>query len=63
MSSKDNLENLVRSGGLVKEPPDRKEYEGYMDAADPFLTDLLAATDELMAQVRKAIADAESMQK
>lgn len=142
MSSKDNLENLVRSGGLNKEPPDRKEcegllrsaidrlkdahspalsfasrfdlaynaahalaltalrlqgyrsdkrylvfqclghtidaskaqvrmfalcherrnlaeYEGYMDVDAALLTDLLAATDDLMAQVQKAMADAE----
>jgi hypothetical protein len=142
MSSKDNLENLVRSGGLHKEPPDRKEcegllrsaidrlkdahspalsfasrfdlaynaahalaltalrlqgyrsdkrylvfqclehtidvskaqvrlfalcherrnlaeYEGYMDADEALLADLLAATDSLSAQVQKAMADAE----
>lgn len=29
MSSNDNSENLVRSGGLNKEPPDRKECEGF----------------------------------
>jgi hypothetical protein len=142
MSSKDNLENLVRSGGLNKEPPDRKEcegllrsaidrlkdahspalsfasrfdlaynaahalaltalrlqgyrsdkrylvfqcrvhaldvgkapvrlfalcherrnmaeYEGYMDVDEALLVDLLAATDSLLAQVQKAMADAE----
>ena len=142
MSSKENLQNLVRSGGLKAEPPDRKEcegllhsaidrlkdahnpalsfasrfglaynaahalaltalrrqgyhsdkrylvfqclvhtidaskarvrmfalcherrnlaeYEGYMDVDDALLTDLLAATDDLMAQVKKAMADAE----
>ncbi len=142
MSSKDNLENLVRSGGLNKEPPDRKEcegllrsaidrlkdahspalsfasrfdlaynaahalaltalrlqgyrsdkrylvfqclahaidaskaqvrlfalcherrnlaeYEGYMDVDAALLTDLLAATDNLLAQVQKAMADPE----
>ena len=142
MSSKDNLENLVRSGGLNKEPPDRKEcegllrsaidrlkdahspalsfasrfdlaynaahalaltalrlqgyrsdkrylvfqclvhtldvgkaqvrlfalcherrnlaeYEGYMDVDEALLADLLAATDSLLAQVQKVMADAE----
>jgi hypothetical protein len=142
MSSKDNLENLVRSGGLNREPPDRKEcegllrsaidrlkdahnralsfasrfdlaynaahalaltalrlqgyrsdkrylvfqclvhtvdaskaqvrmfalcherrnlaeYEGYLDADDALLTDLLAATDDLKAVVQKVLADAE----
>ena len=142
MSSKDNLENLVHSGGLKAEPPDRKEcegllrsaidrlkdahnpalsfasrfdlaynaahalslsalrlrgyrsdkrylvfqclvhtldvgkaqvrlfalcherrnlaeYEGYMDADEALLADLLAATESLLAQVQKAMADAE----
>lgn len=142
MSSKDNLENLVRSGGLKVEPPDRKEcdgllrsaidrlkdahnptlafasrfdlaynaahalaltalrlqgyrsdkrylvfqclvhtldlsklqvrlfalcherrnlaeYEGYMDADETLLADLVAATDGLLAQVREVMADAE----
>ena len=142
MISKDNLENLVRSGGLKAEPPDRKEcegllrsaidrlkdahnpalsfasrfdlaynvahalaltalrrqgyrsdkrylvfqclvhtldvgkaqvrlfalcherrnlseYEGYMDVDEALLADLLAATDSLLAQVQKAMADAE----
>jgi hypothetical protein len=141
MSSKDNLDNLVRSGGLKAEPPDRKEcagllrsatdrlkdahssalsfasrfdlaynaahalaltslrlqgyrsdkrylvfqclthtldidkaqvrllalcherrnqaeYEGYMDVDDALLADLLTATDRLLVQVQKAIADA-----
>ena len=141
MTSKDNLENLVRSGGLKAEPPDRKEcegllrsaidrlqdahspalsfanrfdlaynaahafgltalrlqgyrsdkrylvfqclvhtldigkapvrlfalcherrnlaeYEGYMDVDDALLADLLTATDSLLAQVQKAMADA-----
>lgn len=29
MDGNDNLENLVRSGGLKAEPPDHKECEGY----------------------------------
>ena len=37
MSSKDNLENLVRSGGLNKEPPDRKECEGLLLATPLWL--------------------------
>jgi hypothetical protein len=131
MSSKDNLENLARSGGLKPEPPDRKEcegllrsaidrlkdahnpalsfasrfdlsynvahaladkrylvfqclvhtldvgkaqvrlfalcherrnlaeYEGYMGVDEALLADLLAATDSHLAQVQKAMADAE----
>ena len=141
MSSKGNLDNLVRSGGLKAEPPDRKEcdgllrsaldrlkdahnpalafasrfdltynaahalaltalrlrgyrsdkrylvfqclvhtldlsktqvrlfalcherrnlaeYEGYMDVDDALLADLLTATDSLLVQVNKAMADA-----
>lgn len=30
MGSNENLENLLRSGGLKAEPPDRKECEGLM---------------------------------
>lgn len=39
MSSKDNLENLVRSGGLKAEPPDRKECEGLLRSAVDRLRD------------------------
>ena len=39
MSSKDNLENLVRSGGLKSEPPDRKECEGLLHSAIDRLKD------------------------
>lgn len=39
MSGKDNLENLVRSGGLKAEPPDRKEYEGLLRSAVDRLED------------------------
>lgn len=39
MISKDNLENLVRSGGLNKEPPDRKECEGLLRSAIDRLKD------------------------
>jgi len=39
MSSKDNLENLVRSGGLKPEPPDRKECEGLLRSAIDRLKD------------------------
>ena len=39
MSSKDNLENLVRSGGLKAEPPDRKECEGLLRSAIDRLKD------------------------
>jgi hypothetical protein len=33
MGSNDNLENLVRNGGLKAEPPDRKECEGLLRSA------------------------------
>jgi hypothetical protein len=33
MGSNENLENLLRSGGLKAEPPDRKECEGLMRSA------------------------------
>jgi len=39
MSSKDNLENLVRSGGLKAEPPDRKECTGLLRSAIDRLND------------------------
>ncbi len=39
MSNKDNLENLVRSGGLKAEPPDRKECDGLLRSAIDRLTD------------------------
>jgi len=39
VSAKDNLENLVRSGGLKAEPPDRKECEGLLRSAIDRLTD------------------------
>lgn len=39
MSSKENLENLVRSGGLKVEPPDRKECEGLLRSAIDRLKD------------------------
>lgn len=39
MSGKDNLENLVRSGGLKAEPPDRKECEGLLGSAIDRLKD------------------------
>ncbi|MDF9775514.1 hypothetical protein [Pseudomonas baetica] len=39
MGSNDNLENLVRSGGLKAEPPDRKECEGLLGSATDRLKD------------------------
>ncbi len=39
MSSKDSLDNLVRSGGLKAEPPDRKECEGLLRSAIDRLKD------------------------
>ena len=39
MTNKENLENLVRSGGLKAEPPDRKESEGLLRSAIDRLSD------------------------
>ncbi|WP_374322984.1 hypothetical protein [Aquipseudomonas alcaligenes] len=39
MGSNDNLENLVRSGGLKAEPPDHKECEGLLSSAMDRLKD------------------------
>jgi hypothetical protein len=39
MSGKENLENLVRGGGLKVEPPDRKECEGLLRSAVDRLKD------------------------
>jgi len=39
VSSRDNLENLVRSGGLKAEPPDHKECEGLLRSAIDRLKD------------------------
>ena len=39
MGSKENLENLIRTGGLKAEPPDRKECEGLLNSAVDRLND------------------------
>lgn len=39
MGSNDNLDNLIRSGGLKAEPPDRKECEGLLGSAIDRLKD------------------------
>jgi hypothetical protein len=39
MGSNENLENLLRSGGLKAEAPDRKECEGLMRSATDRLKD------------------------
>lgn len=39
MTASDNLENLVRSGGLKREPPDRRECEGLLRSAVARLKD------------------------
>lgn len=39
MGSNESLENLVRSGGLKVEPPERKECEGLMRSATARLKD------------------------
>ena len=49
----------VRMFALCHERRNLAEYEGYMDVDEALLTALLAATDHLMLQVQKAMADAE----
>lgn len=44
MGSSENLENLLRSGGLKAEPPDRKECEGLMRSATDRLKDAHTAS-------------------
>jgi len=44
MGSNENLENLLRSGGLKLEPPDRKECEGLMRSASDRLMDARTAS-------------------
>lgn len=44
MGSNDNLENLVRTGGLKAEPPDRKECEGLLSSAVDRLKDAHSTT-------------------
>lgn len=39
MGTNENLENLLRSGGLKAEPPDRKECEGLLRSATDRLRD------------------------
>ncbi|MCM2461932.1 MULTISPECIES: hypothetical protein [Pseudomonas] len=39
MGKQENLENLLRSGGLKAEPPDRQECEGLMRSATDRLKD------------------------
>jgi len=44
MASKDNLDNLVCSGGLKMEPPDRKACEGLLRSAIDRLQDAHSAS-------------------
>lgn len=44
MGSKENLENLIRTGGLKAEPPDRKECEGLLNSAVDRLKDAHSPT-------------------
>jgi hypothetical protein len=44
MGRNENLENLLRSGGLKLEPPDRKECEGLMRSATDRLMDAKTAS-------------------
>ena len=54
MDSKTNLENLLRSGGLKAEPPDRKECEGLMRSAKDRMRD--AGTAQLSFSSRFDLA-------
>lgn len=54
MDSKTNLENLLRSGGLKVEPPDRKECEGLMRSAKDRMRD--AGTAQLSFSSRFDLA-------
>jgi hypothetical protein len=44
MGSNENLENLLRSGGLKAEPPDRNECEGLLRSAMDRLKDAQTST-------------------
>lgn len=44
MGNNENLENLLRSGGLKAEPPDRKECEGLFRSAVDRLKDAQTST-------------------
>ncbi|WP_408601187.1 hypothetical protein [Pseudomonas sp. PLMAX] len=64
MGSSENLENLVRSGGLKVEPPERKECEGLMRSAiarlkDAQTTSLLAleSTAQLLIRVQEQMGE------
>lgn len=48
----EQLENLVRTGGLKHEPhhaQESAEYEGHLDADEQLLNELLSANDALLA--------------
>lgn len=47
----------VRLFALCHERRNLAEYEGYMAVDEPLLAELVAATDALLLQVRKAVAD------
>ena len=51
----------VRLFALCHERRNLAEYEGYMDVDEPLLAELVAATDALLRQVRKAMTDAWSV--
>ena len=57
MSSKDNLENLVRSGGLKAEPPERKECEGLKRSAIDRLKDARNPTLSFASRFASAFTD------
>ncbi|WP_447803832.1 hypothetical protein [Pseudomonas serbica] len=64
MGSNESLENLVRSGGLKVEPPERKECEGLMRSAivrlkDAQTTSLLAleSTAQLLIRVQEQMGE------
>ena len=64
MGSNESLENLLRSGGLKVEPPERKECDGLMRSSivrlkDAQTTSLLAleSTAQLLIRVQEQMGE------
>lgn len=55
----DVSKSQVRLFALCHERRNLAEYEGYMEMDEALLAELLAATDSLLVEVQKAVADAE----
>lgn len=48
-----SLDNLVKIGQLKKEPPDRAEYRGILEADDRLLAGLIDIGGRLLAAVER----------